>query len=198
MRRAVLAAALGLALACSVMAQEPSKKSETELNRESSDPMLAWKWANFAVLALGLGYLINKHAPAFFQQRSQEIQQGILDATKAKQAAEARVAEIEKRLAGLDKEIENLRSGARADITAEGERIGQETEQRLKRIQAQSAQEIELMSRAAQDELRKYSGGLALDLAEQRIRSRMTPDLQDGLVDGFLQDLRGTDAWHRL
>jgi F0F1-type ATP synthase membrane subunit b/b' len=60
----------------------------------------------------------------------------------------------------------------------------------LQRIQAQSAQEIELMSRAASAELRKYSAELALDLAQQRIRSRMTQDTQNSLADQFLQDLR--------
>jgi F0F1-type ATP synthase membrane subunit b/b' len=46
------------------------------------------------------------------------------------------------------------------------------------------------MSRAASAELRKYSAELALDLAQQRIRSRMTQDTQNSLADKFLQDLR--------
>ncbi len=157
---------------------------------EPGDPWLGWKWANFAILAVGLGYLIRKSAPAFFQQRSQEIQQGILEATRVKQDAEARSAAIERRLAGLESEIAGLRTTARAEIATEGERINRETEQRLQRIQVQAAQEIALMSRSARGELRKYSAQLALDLAQQRIRSRMTQDVQDGLVDGFLRDLR--------
>jgi len=48
------------------------------------------------------------------------------------------------------------------------------------------------MARGARDDLRKYSAGLALDLAEQRIRSRITPSAQEALVDGFVDDL------HRL
>jgi F-type H+-transporting ATPase subunit b len=156
---------------------------------EQGDPWLVWKWANFLILAGGLGYLIRKHAPAFFQQRTKEIQQAISEATQASKDAEARVAAIELRLAGLQSEIESLRATAHAEVAAEGERIGRETEQRLQRIREQSAQEIALMSRAARFELRKYSAQLALDLAEQRIRSRMTADVQDGLVDGFVQDL---------
>jgi F-type H+-transporting ATPase subunit b len=170
---------VGIVFAVSAFAQEA----------EPGDPWLGWKWANFAILAVGLGYLISKHAPAFFQQRSKEIQQGIQEATQAKQEAEARAAEIDRRLAGLDSEIEKLRAGARAEIAAEGERIGHETEGRLQRIQTQSAQEIEMMSRGARDELRKYAAQLALDLAQQRIRSRMTKDVDDGLVNAFLQDL---------
>jgi len=157
---------------------------------ETGDPWLGWKWANFLILAAGLGYLIRKHAPAYFQQRSQEIQQGISEATKTKQEAEARAAAIERRLAGLESEIAKLRASAHEEIAAEGGRISRETMHRLQRIQAQSTQEIELMSRAASADLRKYSAELALDLAKQRIRSRMTKDTQDSLADKFLQDLR--------
>jgi F-type H+-transporting ATPase subunit b len=171
---------IGIVFAVSAFAQET----------ETSDPSLGWKWANFLILAAGLGYLIRKHAPAYFEQRSKEIRQGISEATQTKQEAEARVAAIEQRLAGLEGEIQELRSSAHEEISAEGGRISRETMHRLQRIQAQSAQEIELMSRAARDELRKYSAQLALDLAEQRIRTRMTKNVEDGLVDAFLEDLR--------
>ena len=83
-----------------------------------------------------------------------------------------------------------MRAEARDEIATEGGRISRETMHRLQRIQAQSTQEIELMSRAASADLRKYSAELALDLAKQRIRSRMTKDTQDSLADKFLQDLR--------
>jgi F-type H+-transporting ATPase subunit b len=174
---------MGLTLAACLLAQSGQEP-------EHGDPWLGWKWANFAILAAGLGYLIRKHAPAFFEQRSQEIRQGISEAAKTKQEAEARAAAIERRLASLDSEIASLRANARAEIEAESGRISRETVHRLQRIQAQSTQEIALMSRAAIADLRKYSAQLALDLAQQRIRSRMNQDTQDSLADRFLQDLR--------
>jgi len=157
---------------------------------EPGDRWLGWKWANFAILVVALGYLIRKHAPAYFAQRSKEIQQGIAEATKTKQDAEARAAAIDRRLAGIESEIAGLRSEAQQEISAEGGRISRETMHRLQRIQAQSAQEIAMMSRGARDQLRKHAAELALDLAQQRIRSRMTQADEDGLVDAFLQDLR--------
>jgi len=75
-------------------------------------------------------------------------------------------------------------------MAAEAERIRQETERHLTRIQEQTTQEITLMSRVARDDLRKYSAGLALDLAEQRIRGRVNAEAESGLVDDFLSDLR--------
>jgi F-type H+-transporting ATPase subunit b len=187
MRRATLSLALGLAFVSLAHPQETESKSSPAA--ESGDPLILWKWVNFAILAAGLGYLIGKQAPAYFQGRREQIQQALTEADREIKDAKARAASIEARLAGIEHEVENLRSTARAEMSAEGERIRHETERRVKRIQDQSAQEIALLTRAARNELRNYSAGLALDLAEQRIRSRMTADAQNGLVDGFVQDL---------
>jgi len=178
-------AVLAFAFSLCLFAQEGRTASEP------SDPWLGWKWANFAILALGLGYLIRKHVPALFAQRSQEIQRGIQEATKVHQEAEERAAAIERRLASLEGEIETLRDKAHAEIRAEGERIQAETERRVRSIQEQARQEITLMSRGIRDDLRDYSAQLALEHAEQRIRTRITPETESRLVDGFLEDLRG-------
>jgi F-type H+-transporting ATPase subunit b len=190
MRRLILVVVAGLSLTVCARPQEPRPAPATQQEGEQGDPWIWWKWVNFLILAGGLGYLISKSAPAFFAQRSKEIEESLLDAAKAKQDAEARAAAIEKRLATLDREVEGLRQTARAETAAEGERLSLETERHLQRIQQQAAQEIELMTNAARADLHKYSALLALELAEQRIHSRLTKDVQEELVDGFLQDLR--------
>jgi len=190
MPRATLALAVGLIFASYALPQETKSAPATEQEGEQNDPWIGWKWANFLILAAGLGYLISKSAPAFFAQRSREIEASLVDAAKARQEAEARAGAIEKRLADLDREIESLRQVASAETAAEGERLRSETERQLQRIQHQAAQEMEMMISGARAELRKYAGLLAIDLAEQRIHSRLTKDVQDDLVDGFLQDLR--------
>ena len=90
----------------------------------------------------------------------------------------------------MDREIEGLRQAARVETAAEGKRLRHEMERHLQRIQQQAAQEIELMTSTARHDLRKYAALLALDLAEQRIHSRLTKDVQEELMDGLLQDLR--------
>jgi F0F1-type ATP synthase membrane subunit b/b' len=190
MRRAILVLAFGLAFACCALPQENAGKFDPKYDAEQGDPWIGWKWANFVLLAGGLGYLISKHAPAYLAQRSREIEASLLEAAKTKQDAQARAAAIEKRLADLDREIQSLRQAAQAETAAEGERLRRETELHLQRIQKQAGQEIDLMISAAREDLRRYAALLALDLAEQRIVSAMTKDVQEGLVDGFLQDLR--------
>ena len=166
MRRASLAFVFGLALTSCLLAQEPARATEAAGQTEQGDPWIWWKWVNFLILAGGLGYLISKHAPALLGARSHEIQQALADAAKVAKDAEVQAATIEQRFKNLQNEIENLRQTARAEMAAEGERIRHETEQHLARIQEQSVQEIALMTRAARDELRKYSADLALGLAD--------------------------------
>ncbi len=182
MRRALRILGIGFILIAAVFAEE---KKEAE----AGDPMLGWKWANFAILGAGLAYMIAKNAPPYFAARSKEIQQGIAEATQTKQDAEAKAAAIDRRMAALESEVAKLRAEAKDEISAEGGRISRETQQRLQKIQSQGEQEIALMSRSAQDDLRKHAARLALDLAQQRIRSRMTKEAEDGLLDAFVADL---------
>jgi len=186
MRRATLAMALGLAFACYAAPQESAGQKQ---EAEQSDKWIWWKWANFVILAGGLGYLIGKHVPPLFEKQSSEIQTGLREAAQVAEDARAYAAGIEARLKNLQSEIESLRATARSDMIAESERIRRETEHHLQRVREQTAQEIELLTRNATAELRKYSAELALGLAEQRIRSRMNPATQQSLAESFLHDL---------
>jgi F-type H+-transporting ATPase subunit b len=176
-----------MALASYALPQESAPQKQ---EAEQGDPWIWWKWANFVILAGGLGYLIGKHVPPLFQKQSSEIQGALQEAAKVAADAAAYAAKIEARLGNLQSEIEKLRVSARSDMTAESERIRRETEHHLQRIREQTAQEIELLTRSATGELRKYAAELALDLAEQRIRSRMNSATQESLAQSFLHDLR--------
>jgi F-type H+-transporting ATPase subunit b len=189
--RAILAVSIGLFVAPAVFPQErePASRPPATNETEQGDPWIGWKWANFLILAGILGYMISKVAGNLYRTQSEGITRGIAEATKIRQDAEARAAEIEQRLAGIQGDIEALRSQARAEMTAESERISRDTEHQLKRLQQQSEQEIELMTRVARQQLKAYSAELALELAEQQIRGKMNPETQNSLVRAFAQDL---------
>lgn len=153
------------------------------------DHTLLWKWVNFAILAGILGYMISRRAGAFFGGRTQEIQQGIREASRLRQEAEARAEEIDRRLVGLPAEIEQLRRAAQEEIAAEGERIRRETEAALAKIREQGEQEIASIAGAARQQLKAYGAELAVKLAEEKLRAWLTPELDAELVGAFLHDL---------
>ena len=184
---------LFLALTPVVLAQEKESPGHEE---STGDPWIWWKWANFVLLAGALGYLINKSAGSYFRGQTEEIQKGIVEAGKLKAEAEARAAQIEKRLAGIEGEIGQLRSQAEAEMAAEAKRLKEDTERLLGRLQQQTQQEIELMTKAAKHELKAFSADLSLGLAEQRIRALLDPASRETLVNAFIQDLHTGDQ-HR-
>lgn len=190
MKRWLWAAALVVSLSAAVLAQEGEEP-------RTAPEMPGWMWINFAILVAGLGYLAAKSVPALLRARDAEIRQGIDEAARKKQEAEARSAEIDGRLAGFGAELEKLREAVRNEMSAEAERLRQETERLVRRIEEQAQQEIGFITKAASQQLRTYSAELALDLAGQRIRARINPQTQHQLVDDFVAGL-GAQPFHPL
>jgi F-type H+-transporting ATPase subunit b len=184
---------LFLALAPVALAQEPEMAGHHEA---TSDPWIWWKWANFLMLAGALGYLINKHAGSYFRGETENIQRGIVESGKLKAEAEARAAQIQSRLAGIEGEIEKLRVQAKTEMASEAERLKNDTQRLLQRLEQQTQQELEFMTKAAKHELKGFSADLALGLAEQRIRAALNPASQEVLTNAFIQDLHSGDQ-HR-
>jgi F-type H+-transporting ATPase subunit b len=146
---------------------------------------------NFAILAAGLGWVVKKALPNGFAPRTTEIQKGIEEARKASAEASARLGEIEGRLAKLDSEIAELRTVAEANFSVEEERIKAAAEQDAKNVIAAAEQEIAAAARTAQRELKSFAAGLAVDLAEKKIKVDEGTD--QALVRGFAAQLGKDD-----
>ncbi|MBL8213425.1 MAG: ATP synthase F0 subunit B [Bryobacterales bacterium] len=153
------------------------------------EPSILWKWANFALLAGILGWLVSKNAGPYFAQRNKDITGGLEEARKLRADSEARVADIERRVANLESEMAGLRSTSKAEMAAEGERMRQETARMIEKMQAHATGEIESASKQARMELKTYSAELALDLAQQQVRQRLTPETQEALAVDFVKQL---------
>lgn len=153
-------------------------------------PSRVWVWANFFLLGGGLGYLAAKQGGPFFKQRGEQIRKGIEEASRLKTDAEARAAAIEKRLASLAADIEQLRQQGAREMAAESERIASESRQAAARIRADAEQEIAAAAKSARRQLRIYAADLALQLAEEKIRAELTAESDAGLLQDFAGRLR--------
>lgn len=166
---------------------EEARKEAEELKKEEA--RVPWKWANFALLAVGLGILLGKMVPKTFAERTAGIQKDIKEAQALKADAERRAAEVEAKVAKLGSDIETFRAEASKDMAREGDRIRQETAAHIKHVEEQAALEIESAGKLARRELKQYSAELALKLAEERLRTRMDAHAESGLVDNFVAEL---------
>jgi F-type H+-transporting ATPase subunit b len=159
-----------------------------------SEPSAIWKWANFVILAIGLGYLMAKNLPAFLQSRASSIQKSIVEAQQAKLDAERRASEMDARMKALGAEIDKFRAEAHGEMEQEGARIRRETSQQIEKLERQAEIEIESAGKLARRELRAYASELAVDLAEKRIRARLDTQTETALIDGFVRDLKRKES----
>lgn len=170
-------------------AHEPHEGEEPE-QEAAHDPNLEMlKWANFAILAVGMGYMLSKVLPKNFAERTAAIQKDIKEAQALKADAEKRASDVEKRVAALGADIEAFRANSAKEMAHEGERIRQETAAQIARVEQQASLEIDTAAKAARRELRQYSAELALKLAEDRVRAKLDGSSEAALVDGFVAEL---------
>lgn len=195
MQRLVLALILLTSSVVLVGQEHPTAPAESHQSTAAEhggghDDLSTWKWVNFGILAALIAWAIAKHAGPFFNGRIADIQKEINEAKQIRNEAEARAAAIEMRLSNLDLELAQLRTGAKGEMEAEATRIRDETRRAAARAGEQAQQEIAAMSKAAENELRREASRLALELAETKLKSRMSPAAEGSLVARFVAGLR--------
>jgi F-type H+-transporting ATPase subunit b len=151
-----------------------------------------WKWANFAVLAGGLGYLAVKNLKPAFAAKQDEIRRALEAGSIAKAEAEKAAAAIDAKLNNISNEIADIRDRGFEDLKREVKRIDDETLQIVAKMNSQTEAEVERLKKQAVAELRSYSALLAIELAEDRIKHSCQAPQQDALVSQFVQNLEKT------
>jgi F-type H+-transporting ATPase subunit b len=178
--RSIALAALAILVALPAFAQEGGGQTEAPEG---------WVVANFVILVAGLGWMIAKSGGPFLAARLKKIRQDILQGEEARREAERRAAEVDERLANLDREIAALRLESQKELENELERMRQKTAADRERIRVHAEQEIAAAGKTARAELKRYVAELAIGLAERKIRLRMNASTQDALIGGFAENL---------
>jgi len=142
---------------------------------------------NFAIIAVGVIFLLKSNLPAMFRSRTQSIQKEMEEARHASQEAQRRLKEIEERLSRMNIEIGEMQAKAEADSKKEEERIRLSIEQEKQKILRSAEQEVEQATSAARRDLQKYAVSLAVEMAEKGIR--VDADEDKALVEDFTSQL---------
>lgn len=190
MKKTFLASVL-LGAACFALpafAQEASERSE-KTEKQEKPSLEIWKWANFLILAGGLGYLISKNMGPMLVARSAQIREGLAAGERAKADADARAAAVTAKLAGLDQAVAQMRVSAHEDQEREVARVKRDTAAELNRIQQQALVEIDSAGKLARLDVRRQAALAAIELAEHKVRARMTPDVQSALLKNFAGEI---------
>lgn len=182
--------------AAPAFAQEPAHEDAAEKTKSGLSPTLEYilLWANFAVLAGGLAYLARKYGGPFLAARSQKISRDIVEAARVRKEAEARAADVDRRLANLESDLAALRVESQKEIASQQRHVAERSAAEMAKIETRAEQEIAAAGKLARLELKRHSAELALALAARKIQARMTPDTQAALVRGFMKDLEHPPA----
>lgn len=145
---------------------------------------------NFAILAGVLYWLGRAPLAAHLAARRAQIRKDLVDAAEMKQTATARLAEIESKLAALPGELAALRTRSAEELEAERTRMRAAAEAERDRLIEQARREIAAQTRTARAQLRAHAASLAVDVAEARLKSTLTPIEQAALVDDYAAQMR--------
>ena len=148
--------------------------------------------ANFAVLAVLVGWFLAKSLPKTFRNRNTTIQKQLVDARTATEDANARLRSVEERLSKLDSQIAAMRAQAEKDSALDEQRIAAYVEEEKKRILASAEQEITAATALAQRQIQQYAAELAIEQAARKLV--VTAETDRLLVQSFAQRLMGDDS----
>jgi F-type H+-transporting ATPase subunit b len=147
------------------------------------------KLINFLILFGGLGFVLRKPLKAMLAKRTTDIGETIRNAEGERAGAETKAGESQARLSGLDAEIRRLKAAAEEEGRLETGRISRAASEEAERLRKLVRQEVEEQVRLGVRELKAHAAARATDLARERIRKRLTPELQAALIDKSIDRL---------
>lgn len=148
-----------------------------------------WEAVNFAILVAVLVYFGRGPLRELFSTRRATIASEIEAASGLLAQAESRNAQWERKLADLDRELDEIRTTARRRAEEERERILAEASEAAERIQRDAVASVEHELRRAQTELREEAASLATELAAGMLRDQIRDGDRDRLIDEFISSV---------
>jgi F-type H+-transporting ATPase subunit b len=136
-------------------------------------------------------WIARKPLSNFFAGRTQAIREQLAEAQRARAEAEAKLAEIESRMSRLNDELKEIANTAEKEAQDEYQRLIAAAGQEAEKIVERSKQEIEGMTRTAQQELKLHAAKLSVQMAEERIQSEITDADHKRLFNRFVEKLGG-------
>jgi F0F1-type ATP synthase membrane subunit b/b' len=152
------------------------------------------KVINFVILFGALIYFLRKPLTEMLVKKSEEIKASLEEARLARVSAEAQLAEARVRVTALEDEMARMKAQAAIDNLAETERITRLAEKEAERIRTLAAQEVAIRLQAGVRELKAYTADLAAEIAEARIKSRLTEADQAKIIDLSIEKLKKVNA----
>ena len=141
---------------------------------------------NFAVLAIALFFLLKKPVSQFLGDRIQGISDQLKELEAKKTEAEKKLTEYNERLSMLGKESEKIIAQYKQQGEAAREKILKEAESAAVKLEEQAKRNIDQEFKKARQQLEEEVFEKAIAKAEDRLKTNITDQDQEKLVDEYL------------
>jgi F-type H+-transporting ATPase subunit b len=153
---------------------------------ESDNMALVWQGVNLVLLIAVLTYFARKPVMQFFGERRERITNDLDSAAELLRQAELRNSEISRKLVDLGSQVEEIQEATRRRADEECERIIAEAHRSAERIRSDAHGAIEQELARAQRELRREAANLAIEVAAEMLREKISDSDRERLVDEFI------------
>jgi F-type H+-transporting ATPase subunit b len=153
-----------------------------------------WKFFNLAIFVAFLLFILFRKANLglAFSTRRESIKNELEKARAERDAALAKLKEVEERLAGLNNQIASIEESSKREAAAERERIAKATEDEIAKLTAQGQREIENAARIAKKDLQRFTAEQSVRLAEEILRREIRPEDDKRLIARNIEEMGAT------
>jgi len=153
--------------------------------------MLLWRVINTAALIAVLVYFLKKPMANFFSERRTQIQKDLEDAKEQRDRAERTIAEYEKKIGEMGRELDKMREELRKAAGVESEKVVSNADRMASTMVESAKLAADQEVRNAKMILKNEAVGLAVELAESLIREKINEDDRKRIVEEYLVKVGG-------
>ncbi len=150
-----------------------------------------WKIINFGILFFILFKFGKKPIQSFLKQRTELIEKTLKEAKEAKELAQKALQEVEERFRTKDKDIEEILSASKRAGEQERERLLEEGNKLREKIYEQAKINIDYELKHAKDAIKAEAVEIAMELAEKKLKEKLTKKDQERLLEESLMKIGG-------
>jgi F-type H+-transporting ATPase subunit b len=146
---------------------------------------------NFGIIAAILIYFTRKPIRDFFKNRSAEIAKAMQESKEARERAVAALVDMDRKIKDLEAETNRLIAEAQARGEKDRQAIIEEGKKVVADIQTQVKQGIDIEVQKAKTALAVEASLLSIDLAEGRIKEKISSQDHERIVKEYIAKVGG-------
>ncbi len=146
---------------------------------------------NFAIIAAVVVYFMRKPVRDFFANRTAEIAKALQESKETRERAVAALADMERKIKDLEAETNRMITEAQARGEQDKQALIEEGKKVAQDVQSQVKLGVEIEVQKAKDALAVEAALLSLDLAESRIKEKISSQDHERIVKEYISKVGG-------